>query len=147
MQDVSQSGYDLALACFGVRNALNDQKIIDLIIHNRRIHGAKQSTSFGHYRRAISKARNGTGQHMAGDDPTVPTPVCPPLSSGISGASAESTITGGAADPNEKPKLCERISAIIGVQIVRIVKLDGQEPVFLMEFERVAASSFPTSAS
>ena len=51
MSDTSQSGYDLALANFGVRTGLTDQQIVDLIIHNRRLHGAKQSTSLNYYRR------------------------------------------------------------------------------------------------
>jgi hypothetical protein len=69
--------------------------------------------------------------------------VRPPLSSTITGASAESTGAGSAADPNEKAKLCEKISAVIGIQIIRIVKLNGQEPVFFMEFEDGGCIQFP----
>jgi hypothetical protein len=142
MPDKSQSGYDMALACFGVRNGLSDQQIIDLIIHNRRVHGAKQSKRLDYYHRAISKARNGTGR-LPADDPAAPTPARPPLSCAITGAPTERTITGGAADPNQKAKLCEKISAIVGVPIFRIVKLVSQEPVFLMEFEEGGCIQFP----
>lgn len=132
----------MALACFGVRNGLSDQQIVDLIIHNRRVHGAKQSKSLDYYRRAISKARNGTGQHIAADDPAAPTPARPPLSCAVTGAPTERTPTGAASDPNEKAKLCETISEIVGVQIFRIVKLVSQEPVFLMEFEEGGCIQF-----
>ncbi|HYK91479.1 MAG TPA: hypothetical protein VE398_22100, partial [Acidobacteriota bacterium] len=42
LNDQSQSGCDLALACFGLKVGLAEQQIVNLIIHNRRLHGAKQ---------------------------------------------------------------------------------------------------------
>ena len=130
MQDESQSGYDLALACFGVKHGLSDQQVTDLIVHNRRVQGAKQSKSLDYFRRTISTARNGTSRRIAATDATAPPPIRP-------------TLSAVSADPNEKAKLCERISGIIGIQIVRLVKLNGQEPVFIMEFEEGGCIQFP----
>ena len=38
LNDQSPSGYDLALANFGLEAGLSDQQVIDLMIHHRRIH-------------------------------------------------------------------------------------------------------------
>ena len=38
-------------------------------------------------------------------------------------------------DPNEKAKLCDKISAILGVPVLQMARLNGSEPVYLMEIE------------
>lgn len=131
LSDQSQSGYDLALANFGVGKGLTDQQIVDLIIHNRRLYGAKQSKSLDYYHRAISKARSwACGRLEAADEIIASDPA---------GATANHpgrlANPDGSPDPNEKAKLCDRISAILGVRILRIEKLNGSEPVYLMELD------------
>ena len=44
LMDQTQSGYDLALADFGVCAGLNEQRIVDLICHNRALHSQKPRT-------------------------------------------------------------------------------------------------------
>jgi len=131
MNDTSQSGYDLALANFGIRKGLTDQQIVDLIVHNRRLHGAKQCRSVDYYRRAISKARSSIGTGVHPDATFSAASVAARLFAGASDE-AKQTV---APDLNEKAKLCDRISAILGIQILRIEKLNGSEPVYLMELE------------
>ena len=136
MQDLSQTGYDLALANFGVRNGLGDQEIVDLIIHNRRIHGRTQSQSLQYYQRTISKAANGGGELNTSFEESAT-----PNSAGLysSHTTIESPLSGtttGAADPNAKAKLCELISGILGVGILRIVKVTGKDPVYFMDLEQ-----------
>lgn len=56
LKDQSQSGYDMALANFGVEAGLSEQQVVDLIIHHRRIHGKPQRTRLDYFERTISKA-------------------------------------------------------------------------------------------
>ena len=56
LTDQSQSGYDLALANFGMEAGLNEQQIVDLIIHHRRQFSQKPRTRLDYFQRAISKA-------------------------------------------------------------------------------------------
>jgi hypothetical protein len=130
MSDESQSGYDLALANFGAGKGLTGQQIVDLIIHNRRLHGAKQRKSLDYYQRAISKARCGAGKCL----PVGEVAACGTGNLVPSSGTAVSAYEG-PPDPNEKAKICDRLSAIFGVQILRIEKLNGSEPVYLMELE------------
>ena len=52
-------------------------------------------------------------------------------------ALGEGGSTDKALDPAAaKPLLCERISAVLGVRICRLVKLAGKEPTFRMELEQ-----------
>ena len=128
--DVSQSGHDLALACFAVRKGLGDQQSVDLIIHNRRLHGARQSKSLDYYRRTISKARNGVGgQFLAAANEGTPDPSVPDATG------EPASMACRAPDPNEKAKLCDRISGILGIQILRIEKLTASEPMYFVELE------------
>ena len=58
LKDQSQSGYDLALACFGLDAGLAEQGIVDLIIHHRQIHHQKQRTRVDYFQRTIARAAN-----------------------------------------------------------------------------------------
>lgn len=132
LQDQSQSGYDMALANFGFDVGLTEQQVVDLIIHHRRMHGQRPRTRLEYFQRTISKAfkrTEGTG-----------------LPSPCQEAQAE------AATPSLSPRLdsvtakailCERISKAIGVRVLRIVKVDGQDPTYRLELES-AKITFPS---
>jgi hypothetical protein len=146
MSDVSQSGYDLALACFGVRNGLAEQQIVDLIIQDRRLRGEKQSKQLEYYRRTISKARSRVSNpsRIADGKPTSDPGNSTPPRVPLRHPDDRTPTTGqSSVDPNQKAKLCDQISAILGVQILRIEKLKGSEPVYLMETGR-GCIEFPT---
>jgi len=124
LKDQSQSGYDLALANFGLDARLSEQQVIDLMIHHRRIHGKQQRTRLDYFQRTISKASK------RNDNPA-------PARS-FEGPGEE----GGNPSPQTKPDsptaralLCEQISNAIGVRVLRIVKIDGQEPTYRLELE------------
>ena len=124
LKDQSQSGYDLALANFGLDARLSEQQVIDLMIHHRRIHGKQQRTRLDYFQRTISKASKR-------NDNSAP-------ARSFEGAGEE----GGGASPQAKPDsptgralLCEQISNAIGVRVLRIVKIDGQEPTYRLELE------------
>ena len=141
LKDQSQSGYDLALACFGTEAGLGEQQIVDLIIHHRALHNQRQRTRLDYYQRTLATASRRTD----GVDPvavlsgTAPTPP----------AQAEQSQVGGAPDAPPEPDpatakavLCERISQVLGVRILRLIKVTGKEPTYQMELE-TATVEFP----
>ena len=124
LHDQSQSGYDLALACFGFQVGLEEQQIVDLLIHHRSLHKQKPRTRLDYFRRTLAKAS--TCGASSPDRPELPgVPEAPP-----------SPTEAGADDPNTtKINLCRKISSVLGVNVLRLVKLTGKEPFFVMELE------------
>jgi hypothetical protein len=119
LNDQSQSGYDMALACFGVAQRLDEQQIVDLIIHHRFVHRKKQCTRADYFQRTISKAANGRTPDM---------PTAPP---------AQGTAELGADPVIAKAQVLERVSAIVGIRIYRVVKITGKDPIYRMDLEGV----------
>ncbi len=124
LKDQSQSGYDLALADFGVEAGLTEQQIVDLIVHHRSLYAQKQRTRIDYFQRTIAKAyRQG---------PTTETPQAAP------DAPEDRPAGGGNAMPGpelSKALRCEQISRVLGVRIVRLLKITGKEPAYHMELE------------
>src|SRR5262249_38717862 len=126
MHDQSGSGYDLALASFGVRAGLADQQIVDLIVHNRRQHGNAQRTRTEYFTRTIGKARRSESSRADGIDGLPQNGRPYPDDDGPSTAVDEVT---------RKAQLCERLSSVLGVSLLRLQKVPATEPAFLMELE------------
>jgi hypothetical protein len=129
LKDQSQSGYDMALADFGCEAGLSDQQIVDMIVHHRRIHDQGQRTRLDYFQRTLSKARN----RLASPAPLAveaERPAAPPADP-----------TGGADSPQPadavqaKALLCEQLSNILGIRILRILKITGKEPTYQVELE------------
>jgi hypothetical protein len=141
LKDQSQSGYDLALANFGIEASLTEQQIVDLIIHHRRQFGQKPRTRVDYFQRTISTASRrsvGAGTPAVLADTRTPGPTTgntAPL--GEHGAPQAMGLGNGATpDPAiAKALLCQQISEILGVPICRLVKFTGKEPTFHMELE------------
>jgi hypothetical protein len=132
LKDQSQSGYDLALANFGFDAGLSEQQVIDLMIHHRRIHGQAQRTRLEYFERTISKASKQNENpapaksfEVSFEKPSHPSPRTKP------------------DFPIARALLCEQISNAIGVRVLRIVKIDGQEPTYRLELETTKIS-FPS---
>ncbi len=128
LSDQSGSGYDMALACFGASIGLSDQQIVDLIVHHRRIHCEQRRTRVEYYQRTISKARKVAGsQALFASVPTgtLPTGNRTPDEDAQSAKTADVT----------RVMLCDRISQLLGVSLLRLVKVPGKEPAYLMELE------------
>jgi hypothetical protein len=129
MADQSGSGYDLALACFGVRTGLTDQQIVDVIVYHRRMHGDQQRTRVDYFQRTIAKARK------AEVASAVRTPTgqqgCPDHLGEGDGADGAGALGG----INRRAQLCDQLSSLLGVRILRLQKVPGSEPVYLMELE------------
>ena len=142
LNDQSQSGYDLALACFGVDAGLSEQQIVDLIIHHRSLYKQKLRTRLDYFQRTISKAAS----RSDGIEPLHAPPPLEPSSANVPQPELpESQNTTSQGEPGgEKPVdpatakavLCEQISTALGVRVLRLVKLTGKEPVYRMELEQ-----------
>ena len=133
LKDPSQSGYDLALADFGVGAGLSEQQIVDLIVTHRAKHGEPQRKRVEYFQRTIAKAfeRSSPPPATATDrnnaDAQHSHPDVSGEESGKENAPPDSATV--------KALLCERISKILGIRVVRLVKLAGKEPIYHMELE------------
>jgi hypothetical protein len=141
LKDQSQSGYDMALAAFGAQAGLAEQQIVDLIVHHRSLYARSQRTRLDYFQRTIAKAfRPSLGPDapmvLLGASPLSATtgPAAPqgaPVAPGAGGSTNSATL-----DPaGAKALLCERISAVLGVRVCRLVKFAGKEPTYHMELE------------
>ncbi len=141
LKDQSQSGYDLALANFGIETSLNEQQIVELIIHHRRQFAQKPRTRVDYFQRTIATAsRRSSGVDapaVLADAPTPGPTTGNPAPPGAHGA-PQATWSRNSASPDPataKALLCQHISEILGVRICRLVKFTGKEPTFHMELE------------
>ncbi|MCS6803452.1 MAG: hypothetical protein NZ773_16115 [Dehalococcoidia bacterium] len=115
LKDQSQSGYDLALAGFGVEAGLTDQEIVDLLIHHRRTHGQRQRTRLDYFERTIAKAR--ATAEAAAANIAVPMPD----------AGEDAT--------DRRRLLLDELSKLFGVSIQQIRKITGKDPTYQMVVE------------
>jgi len=142
LPDQSQSGYDLALANFGYREGLEEQQIIDLLVQHRRIHKQNPRNKLDYFYRTLSKAAN---------QPKTTFQLAPP-SEGKQSADAAIETESDTRDPNpgykpgsdkERINLYRQLSVAFGVDLLRIVKVKGEEPFYRME---LAAGSISFSS-
>jgi hypothetical protein len=145
LKDQSQSGYDLALACFGMDAGLSEQEIVTLIIHHRATYSRPQRTRVDYFQRTIGKAARKTG----GGADTIATLDQPPSETKATDAPAqvaahpttapvtpeqpEAANTSTQPAPESKDVLCARIASILKTPILRFTKLDGKEPTYHMK--------------
>src|SRR5262249_41959044 len=80
-----------------------------------------------YYRRTISRSRNGSREHGISSEVRASAPAVP------NAVAAASPHDSSATDPNIKAKLCDELSSILGVSMLRILKITGAEPSYLME--------------
>lgn len=129
LHDQSQSGYDLALCNFGFRNGLSEQQIVDLLIHHRTIHKQKHRTRIDYYQRTLAKAAESAGGLPAAKGSLG-------LETGAQSPSPASATVGDGDSSNAsltKATLCRKLSAALGIEILRIVKISGSQPFYRME--------------
>jgi hypothetical protein len=125
LKDDSQSGYDLALANFGFEVGFSEQQIVDLIIHHRRIHGQRPRTRIDYFQRTIAKAFESKNGGRCRSN----TPADPQKAADLQPQPQEQD------SPTARAILCEQISSVLGVRILRILKISGKEPIFQMELD------------
>lgn len=137
LRDQSQSGYDMALADFGVSVGLSDQEIVDLLVSHRAVHRQQQRTKADYFELTISKARatRTLKPGWASEYPSSETAGSP---------RADPPRTGIGKSDREKIQICKNISAALGgVEVLRMVKVSGDNPMFRMD---LAAGSISFSS-
>ncbi len=126
LKDQSQSGYDLALACFGMDAGLSPQQIVDLIVQHRRLHRRKPRTRLDYFERTLAKAAERAQSPALVSAQSEPRPA----------VETQAPEPPSPADPlAAKAALCERISEVLGIRILRIVKITGKEPTYQLILE------------
>jgi hypothetical protein len=140
LKDQSQSGYDLALADFGVDAGLEPQQIVNLIVHHRRLHGQKQRTRSDYFQRTLARAANRAANNSlclsSRPAPTEHPSASAPKGDGEMPTGQAPSDTAQPIDPLiVKAALCESISATLGIRIVRLVKITGKESTYQIELE------------
>jgi hypothetical protein len=159
LKDQSQSGYDLALACFGVDAGLSEQEIIDLIIYHRAIHGQRQRTRIDYFQRTIAQATRKSGAAPGAisledadmaiaedaahghaplcdsantDEPSAPPATGPVAPQGAPIAPEEPLPTASAREltDDEKDALCAKVAKYLRTPIVKFRKIKGKEPTY-----------------
>lgn len=136
----SQSEYDMSLANYAALAGWPDQKIIDLLIHNRRVRRQELPKHIKAYQKTIQAARefaNAQGGDAAEEDTERPqdpeaTPDPQP---------AKPTANA-AAKKRNKPAVDEAIelvrdelSAEIGTRVLRLIKIGRHDPQYRLETE------------
>jgi hypothetical protein len=168
LKDPSQSGYDMALADFGVEAGLPEQQIVDLIVHHRAIHGQKKRTKLDYFQRTIARAfeRNPAAPASQPTVPSTPAPAATsvPGATSVPAASSAPVSDNPSADAGGPPRddpppakemspervkadLCAKISAAIGipVPITRLVQITGKDPSYRMELADGTKIEFATT--
>ena len=142
LADQSGSGYDLALACFGLEAGLTEQGIVDLICHHRRVHNLRARTRLDYYQRTIAKAQRKTGVSeavaaTAGASLSRTGQGAPRGAHGATeGQEATSTSSAPVTAPSaedQKALLCIEISRRLDTDIVRFVMIEGKDPQYRIE--------------
>src|ERR1039457_1419107 len=101
-----------------------------LIVHHRSLYARSQRTRLDYFQRTIAKAFRPS---LGPDAPMVLLGASPraPGAPGAGGSTNRAPLDPAAA----RALLCERISAVLGVRVCRLVKFAGKEPTYHMELE------------
>ena len=140
MADQSQSGYDLALATFGVDIRLPTQSIVDLIVHHRRFHRQKPRTRVDYYERTLARARQTTlgTRQTANVDPATEAAVNQAAAAAGSSTTrqAPASKTAVATTPLTRAALTLAISHTLElpVDLLRILRIGSDDPSYQLEF-------------
>jgi hypothetical protein len=130
LKDQSQSGYDMALADFASSAGLSEQETVDLIVQHRRIHNQRQRNRLDYFQRTIAKA---SSQADGGGPIKLPEgPLAQSDPSGQNDAGQQPTKDDSAA---ARALLCGEISNLLGIRILRILKITGKEPTYQIELD------------
>jgi hypothetical protein len=141
LKDPSNSGYDLALANFGVDAGLTEQQIIDLIVHHRSKHGARPRRMLDYFLRTISKAWS-SGKpaeelpaHLQPDPSPAPEPPTEssPSPDGKDGTAAPQPEAHAPAQPDKREQARQWLYEKLGFEILHYVVLKGKAPIGHLE--------------
>jgi len=130
LKDQTQSGYDLALADFGFGAGLAAQEVVTLIVHHRRIHHQKARTGLDYFHRTLAKAAE---FHQKKFQSGPPPDLAAVPESETDCVRPNPCLGQRPKSDREKIDLCKKISTALGVEVLRIVKLSGDDPLYQMD--------------
>lgn len=128
LRDQSQSGYDLALCNFGFCNGLSEQQIVDLLIHHRALHKQKHRTRVEYFQRTLAKAAEGNDRQG-----TATAHADNPGNDAAEFVDAPGSSPEGNNSRRSKASICRSISGTFEIEVLRIVKISGKQPIYRME--------------
>lgn len=139
LPDQSPSAYDFALANYAVMAGWADQEIVDLLIAHRRKHSDDLKLRPDYYERTIAKVRE-TLRRAEAEELLADTLHAVEKEQEATADDAEAGQTDGAVRPNQmhRETLLETLSALLGVEIRRIVKYLSDPPQYRLETARGA---------
>ena len=132
----SQSEYDMSLANYAALAGWPDQKIIDLLIHNRRVRRQELPKHLKAYQKTIQAARQFAAEQAvaATEDDTERPPDPDPAAKPDQPKSAPKKRTKPATD--EAIELVrDELSAEIGTRVLRLIKIGRHDPQYRLETE------------
>jgi hypothetical protein len=121
----------MALADFASSAGLSEQQTVDLIVQHRRIHHQHPRSRLDYFQRTIAKASNQGGGWESIKLPERPTPA-------QSDPDAQNDAGQQRTNPDSAPArtlLCDQISNVLGIRIIRILKITGKEPTYQIELD------------
>lgn len=113
MKDSSPSAYDLSLATFAYHAGWTDQEIVNLLISSRRFHKDDLKLRDDYYQRTLQRAKSETQNKIHNVKV-------------IEAANAEVS--------NDKHENLKNVSDALNIEIVRIVKFNGDKPTYIFYF-------------
>ena len=132
----SQSEYDMSLANYAALAGWPDQKIIDLLIHNRRVRRQELPKHLKAYQKTIQAARQFAAEQAAAatEDDTERPPDPDPAAKPDQPKAAPKKRTKPATD--EAIELVrDELSAEIGTRVLRLIKIGRHDPQYRLETE------------
>ncbi len=125
LQDCSASGYDLALASAAVSASWTDQEITDLLLLARREHGDDLKRP-DYFQKTIAKARSQTG-HIRPEQ-------CADLEKAVEELYGTDS-TDRSRQEDIRSDLIKKASGLIGLNIIRLLKIVADNPVYKLVLE------------
>lgn len=119
---VSQSEYDLAIASLAAAAGVSDQKIADMIVSHRRIHGEDLKLRADYYLRTIAKGRSESAASQARQK---------------LGETVDNLETGKIQRTDDvKKTIRDHLSNVFGFKVTEIVKYVSDTPSYVIKTER-----------
>lgn len=118
----SESEHQMALANYAALLGWPDQRIIDLLVHHRRIRTKQGPKHLKYYQKTLDAARK-WAQSQGQDE-------APQTKQGGKGKTKESTVSEAQAEKDQAKKA---ISRILGCNFVRMVKIGRDDPHYRLE--------------
>lgn len=132
--DGAFSEYDLALANFGVAFEMTPQQIAAMMVAFRRRHGGKPKWRPDYYRRTIWRAMHDRREPAGTQLPAITQGATQPSTAEQENPGTPE-LTARALGDEQRVELLDQLGLWLGIRILRITKVSGKDPSYLIETE------------